>query len=70
MDYTGKALKGLYEVIGLLKDIRKQNGTIIKQLKEIDTTVCDVHGYSKNVVNYGEYCKKILGVDLEDGGND
>lgn len=38
MDYTGKLLKGLYEVIELLKDIKKQNDIIIKKLKSIDDT--------------------------------
>ncbi len=45
MDYTGKTLKGLYEVINLLKDIKKQNDTIIKQLKNIDNSVAEANGY-------------------------
>lgn len=45
MDYTGKALKGLYEVINLLKDIKKQNDTIIKQLRSIDNSVAEANGY-------------------------
>ena len=34
MDYTAKLLKGLYEVIDLLKDIKKQNAVILKRLEE------------------------------------
>lgn len=45
MDYTGKALKGLYEVINLLKDIKKQNDTIIKQLRNIGDGVAEANGY-------------------------
>lgn len=45
MDYTGKALKGLYEVINLLKDIKKQNDTIIKQLRNIGAGVAEANGY-------------------------
>lgn len=45
MDYTGKTLKGLYEVINLLKDIKKQNDTIIKQLKDINSNVAEANGY-------------------------
>lgn len=45
MDYTGKALKGLYEIINLLKDIKKQNDTIIKRLRSIDEVVAEANGY-------------------------
>lgn len=45
MDYTGKLLKGLYEVIELLKDIKKQNGTIIKRLASIDEINAEANGY-------------------------
>lgn len=45
MDYTGKALKGLCEVINLLKDIKKQNDTIIKQLRNINNGVAEANGY-------------------------
>lgn len=36
MDYTNKILKGLYEAIQLLKDIKNQNKAILKALKEFD----------------------------------
>lgn len=49
MNYTErtleKTLKGLYEVINLLKDIKKQNDTIIKQLRSIDNGVAEANGY-------------------------
>lgn len=45
MDYTGKLLKGLYEVIELLKTIKKQNDVIIKRLKDIDNVVSEANGY-------------------------
>lgn len=36
------------EVVNLLKDIKKQNNTIIKILKKIDNGVCEVNGYVIN----------------------
>lgn len=33
------------EIVDLLKDIKKQNNTIIKILKDIDNGVCEVNGY-------------------------
>ena len=33
------------EIVNLLKDIKKQNNTIIKILKDIDNGVCEVNGY-------------------------
>lgn len=33
------------EIVNLLKYIKKQNNTIIKILKDIDTGVCEVNGY-------------------------
>lgn len=37
MDYTSKILKGLYEAIQLLKDIKNQNKAILKAVKNFDT---------------------------------
>lgn len=33
------------EIVFLLKDIKKQNNTIIKILKRIDDGVCEANGY-------------------------
>lgn len=33
------------EIVNLLKDIKKQNNTIIKLLKNIDNGVCEANGY-------------------------
>lgn len=33
------------EIVDLLKEIKKQNNTIIKILKDIDNGVCEVNGY-------------------------
>lgn len=33
MDYTAKLLKSLYDIVELLKDIKKQNNTIIRKLE-------------------------------------
>lgn len=33
------------EIVFLLKDIKKQNNTIIKILKRIDNGVCEANGY-------------------------
>lgn len=50
MDYTGKILKGLYDAITLLKDIKNQNKAILKELKEfphleeLDSGDCGVYG--------------------------
>ena len=33
------------EIVNLLKDIKKQNNTIIKILKSIDNGVCEANGY-------------------------
>lgn len=33
------------EIVSLLKDIKKQNNTIIKILRNIDNGVCEVNGY-------------------------
>lgn len=33
------------EIVSLLKDIKKQNNTIIKTLRSIDKGVCEVNGY-------------------------
>ena len=45
MDYTAKLLKDLYEIVELLKDIKKQNNTIIHRLESIDEINADAHGY-------------------------
>lgn len=45
MDYTAKMLKALYEIIELLKDIRKQNNTIIHRIESIDEINAEAHGY-------------------------
>lgn len=47
MDYTKeyKLLKGLYEAIDLLKDIKKQNNRISKQIDNIAAITAEVHGY-------------------------
>lgn len=45
MDYTAKLLKALYEIVELLKDIRKQNNTIIHRLESIDVINAEAHGY-------------------------
>lgn len=45
MDNTAKLLKGLHEVIDLLKDIKKQNDKIIKHLKNIDVVTAEANGY-------------------------
>ena len=37
--------KDMKEVISLLKDIKKQNNTIIKQLKGINNGVAETNGY-------------------------
>lgn len=36
MDYTGKLLKGLYDIVQLLKDIKNQNKAILKAIKDFD----------------------------------
>lgn len=33
MDYTAKLLKALFEIIDLLKDIKKQNAMILKEIR-------------------------------------
>lgn len=33
------------EIVNLLKNIKKQNNTIIKLLKNIDNGVCEANGY-------------------------
>lgn len=33
------------EIVNLLRDIKKQNNTIIKILKSIDNGVCEANGY-------------------------
>lgn len=35
MDYTGKLLKGLYEAIELLKDIKAQNKEILRHTRAV-----------------------------------
>lgn len=47
MDYAKeyKLLKGLYEVIDLLKDIKKQNNRISKQIDDIAAITAEVNGY-------------------------
>lgn len=45
MDYTAKILKALYEIVELLKSIKKQNSTIIQRLESIDEINADAHGY-------------------------
>ena len=37
MDYTSKILKGLYDIVQLLKDIKNQNKAILKAVKDFDT---------------------------------
>ena len=32
MDYTAKLLKALYDIVEFLKDIKKQNNTIVRRL--------------------------------------
>lgn len=54
MDYIGKVLKGMNEIIGLLKDIKKQNDKIIKHLINIDDVNAEANGY----------------LPIEDGDND
>lgn len=41
MDYTAKLLKSLYDIVELLKDIKKQNNTIIRRL-ENETHECEL----------------------------
>lgn len=36
MDYTAKLLKALYDIVELLKEIKRQNATIIEKLRSID----------------------------------
>lgn len=36
------------EIVNLLKDIKKQNNTIIKILRSIDIGVCEVNSYVCN----------------------
>lgn len=49
------------EIVSLLKDIKKQNNTIIKILKSIENGVCEVNGYDiDNGVN-----KEFFGNDSD-----
>jgi hypothetical protein len=49
------------EIVNLLKDIKKQNNTIIKILRNIDNGVCEVNGYDiDNGVN-----KEFFGNDSD-----
>lgn len=45
MDYTSKLLKAIYEIVELMKVIKKQNDTIIHRLESIDEINADAHGY-------------------------
>lgn len=45
MDYTAKLLKALYDIVELLKDIKKQNNIIIHRLESIDEIKAEAHGY-------------------------
>ena len=45
MDYTAKILKAMYEIVELMKVIKKQNDTIIHRLESIDKINADAHGY-------------------------
>lgn len=45
MDYTAKMLKALYDIIELLKDIKRQNNTIIHRFESIDEINAEAHGY-------------------------
>lgn len=45
MDYTAKILKALYEIVEMLKSIKKQNNTIIHRLESIEEINADAHGY-------------------------
>ncbi len=56
MDYTGKLLKGFYEVINLLKDIKNQNKAILRELKEFPhLEKYDSGDCSTDCMNNGEY---------------
>ena len=59
MDYTGKLLKGLYEAIELLKDIKAQNKEILRHARSIRIIEEKSHNY---------FIKDE--VDAEMGGND
>lgn len=45
MEFHLRMDKYMKEVIKLLKDINKQNDTIIKQLRSIDNGVAEANGY-------------------------
>lgn len=54
------------EIVSLLKDIKKQNNTIIKILKSIDNGVCEVNGFD---IDNG--VREVNGYVIEqDGEND
>lgn len=44
MDYTGKLLKALYEIVDLLKDIKKQNKQILGQVQRVEWIEKQVYG--------------------------
>lgn len=52
------------EVVSLLKDIKKQNNTIIKTLRSIDKGVCEVNGYD---IDKG--VREVNGYDIDNGVN-
>lgn len=45
MDYTAKLLKGLYETIELLKDIKDQNDAILRRMNNMEKLYAVTHGY-------------------------
>ena len=45
MNINSEWINYMKEVIKLLKDINKQNDTIIKQLRSIDNGVAEANGY-------------------------
>lgn len=52
------------EVVNLLKDIKKQNNTIIKILRNIDNGVNEVNGY-----NIDNGVREVNGYDIDNGVN-
>ena len=52
------------EIVNLLKDIKKQNNTIIKILKDIDNVVCELNGFD---IDNG--VREVNGYDIDNGVN-
>lgn len=44
MDYASKLLKSIYDIVELMKVIKKQNDTIIHRLESIYKINADAHG--------------------------